>query len=683
VSLLLSRRRDNTSGLKVADVKALWDAVMGFTSAAGAVLAQAGLAGLPGRGAGGASSQHLHSSSPALQEVLQQAKALLAAFHKRNSAALGAMLEAEQWKAAEVPQQVQAIADAIADSIGASSHHRAASALLPKLASEPGSAGAAQGAPAPPVAPAAAPQSAVLRVKGASFHVAGTGVMLVKMLGDYCALAEAVPEVTADAVIAVVELLRLFNSRSAQLVLGAGAVQSAGLRRITAKHLAVSAQTLDAVLALLPSIRGALVMRLPPSQHVLLQELARVTADFMQHEQRLMAKFVAIVKDLFGMFVGHLLAGGGGDAAVPLPIPTPPMRELIRGISTLHKILLPLLRPDQLHDVVCRVGNLLAAQAPSHYAALLSQTTAGGRTGAGGGGGSDGDGLTTVSLSSFSSLLDRGVASERMAADLRALCDALDDITAEGAADGATQAEAAVHTANDASGAAAAASAAPMPSAVLRAWLRRQFGDSAAAATASPHAAATVSPTAQPSSPASATAPTGGAQPSALSGAGVAMGAGAAHEASSTEAVPALGGAAALPPTSPTVAASTANGHHNAGVPLQEAVAAADAASNTNVAGAAADAAAALEPATLHKSANTTAETDGHEGCSSGSGSSAVDGGHVLGTAESGSFAESGSYGAVGVRGAAEEMTADLEPGAEPPAAANDSALLPGGRLTP
>jgi vacuolar protein sorting-associated protein 54 len=683
VSLLLSRRRDNTSGLKVADVKAVWDAVTGFTSAAGAVLAQAGLAGLPGRGAGGASSQHLHAASPALQEVLQQAKALLAAFHKRNSAALGAMLEAEQWKAAEVPQQVQAIADAIADSIGASSHHRAVSALLPKLASEPGSAGAAQGASAPP---AAAPQSAVLRVKGASFHVAGTGVMLVKMLGDYCALAEAVPEVTADAVIAIVELLRLFNSRSAQLVLGAGAVQSAGLRRITAKHLAVSAQTLDAVLALLPSIRGALVMRLPPSQHVLLQELARVTADFMQHEQRLMAKFVAIVKDLFGKVVGDMQALGWGDAGVPLPIPTPPMRELIRGICTLHKILLPLLRPDQLHDVVCRVGNLLAAQAPSHYAALLSQATAGGRSGAGdaaaaaraaggGGGSGDGDGLTIVTLTSFSSLLDRSVASERMAADLRALCDALDDITAEGAAEGPTQAEVAVQAAADASGLATAASTAPMPSAVLRAWLRRQFGDSAAAAVASPPVAAVSSPAAQPRSPASGAAPAGSAQPSASNGAGVATDAAAAPDAPLSEGALTLGGAAAQPPTSLAVPAPTANGCHNAGLPLQEATAAAGDAPIADGAGAAAE---ALEPAALHTIASAISEAGGHADYGSGS-SSTVDGLHVHGAAES------AVGGAEAVRGGAEEVPASENqvPGTEPRATANDSALQPGGRLTP
>jgi vacuolar protein sorting-associated protein 54 len=35
----------------------------------------------------------------------------------------------------------------------------------------------------------------------------------------------------------LVELLKLFNSRVCQVILGAGAMRSAGLKNITAKHL--------------------------------------------------------------------------------------------------------------------------------------------------------------------------------------------------------------------------------------------------------------------------------------------------------------------------------------------------------------------------------------------------------------------------------------------------------------
>ena len=475
VSALLARRREQPASaaavLRVADVKAVWDAVLGFTLRTGAFLAQT--AG----GAAAAFASAAADGSPALAECLAQARALLSDAHRRNTAALSAMLDAEQWRDAEVPVAVQAIADTIADSIAATPLAGSASSAATTVASAAPAAAAAtvatSAAVAPSLTPAARAPSPVLRVKGQAFHTAGTGIMLVKMLGDYCALAEAVPDVTAHAVTLLVELLRLFNARSAALVLGAGAVQTAGLRRITARHLAVAAQTLDALLALLPSIRGSLVMRLPPAQHVLLQELARVTADFMQHEQRILAKFVSIVRDLFLKCVADMRALPWGDASAAMAIPTPPMRELVKGIATLHRILLPLLRPDQLFDVICRVGNLLAAQAPPVYTALLASASAHAPASAAASAASTAAGAVPAAV--FASALSRDVAAERMAADLRALCDALENIRVEDEGEAAAaEATTAQSAAKDAD---ASRSAAAAPTAVLRAWVRRQFGE--------------------------------------------------------------------------------------------------------------------------------------------------------------------------------------------------------------
>ena len=68
----------------------------------------------------------------------------------------------------------------------------------------------------------------------------------------------------------VAELLKLFNSRTCQLVLGAGAMQVSGLKSITAKHLALANQSVTLVIALLPDIKtilGAMLQaRRPPPQ---------------------------------------------------------------------------------------------------------------------------------------------------------------------------------------------------------------------------------------------------------------------------------------------------------------------------------------------------------------------------------------------------------------------------------
>ena len=414
-----------------------WEVGAAYASAFSSLLAHAG-------GGGGGSGKDLlpHNSSfhhgatsaqsPILEECLAHARGLLAHSHAKNVAALSAMLDGEQWRQADVPSQVQALADAMAasgTSYGASVVQAAAAAAegVSRLThtNEDPSAQLAEGV------------SRTLAVKGTRYALVGTGVMLVKMLGDYSSLAEAIPDVSPEVIRAVVELLRSFNARSTDLVLGAKAMQTAAaLKRITAKHLALTSQTLGAVLSLLPSIRASLIMRLPPSQHVLLAELARVTADYMAHEQAILAKFVAIVKDLLVKCVGDMRALPWGNPSQPLTVPTAPMRDLTKGISTLHRILLPVLRPEQLLDVFGRITVMVGAQVPVQYTALLAHLTdasvaaiaayheavAAARASE-----REGSGLaspnpaTASALTSAPPKFSREVANERLAADVRVL----------------------------------------------------------------------------------------------------------------------------------------------------------------------------------------------------------------------------------------------------------------------
>lgn len=374
VARLLALRRPCAPLMRVGDMRALWEAGAGYAAAFNSLLAHVGGAGHGSRPSGISSSSAARGGapSPIVDECTQHARALLGHLHGRNVAALGAMLDGEQWRQADVPVQVQTVADAIAasgTSYGASVVQAAAAAAegMPALLSHSADDGAG-GAP-----PAGCGRG--LTVKGVSFTLVGTGVMLVKMLGDYSSLAEAMPDTSPEVVRCVVELLRTFNARATDLVLGARAMHTAALKRITAKHLALTCQTLGAVLALLPSLRASLIMRLPPSQHVLLGELARVTGDYMSHEQAILAKFVAIVKDLLVRCVVDMRALPWGDSEQPLAVPTPPMRELAKGVTTLHRILAPVLRHEQLLDVFVRITVMVGAQAPVQYTSLLAHLT--------------------------------------------------------------------------------------------------------------------------------------------------------------------------------------------------------------------------------------------------------------------------------------------------------------------
>lgn len=49
--------------------------------------------------------------------------------------------------------------------------------------------------------------------------------MLLKMLSEYVDISKSLPTLSSEVVHRVVEILKLFNTRTCQLVLGAGAMQ--------------------------------------------------------------------------------------------------------------------------------------------------------------------------------------------------------------------------------------------------------------------------------------------------------------------------------------------------------------------------------------------------------------------------------------------------------------------------
>lgn len=57
------------------------------------------------------------------------------------------------------------------------------------------------------------------------------------LLVDYLKIVMNLEMLTTETMSRVIELLKSFNSRTCQVVLGAGAMRSAGLKNITARHL--------------------------------------------------------------------------------------------------------------------------------------------------------------------------------------------------------------------------------------------------------------------------------------------------------------------------------------------------------------------------------------------------------------------------------------------------------------
>ncbi|KAH8731893.1 Vps54-like protein-domain-containing protein [Phaeosphaeriaceae sp. PMI808] len=87
------------------------------------------------------------------------------------------------------------------------------------------------------------------------YTISTSSAVVLRGIERFEILLSAIPSMTSEVSAALCEYIKLFNSRLCQLILGAGAMHSAGLKNINTKHLAIASQTLSFIIAILPYIR--------------------------------------------------------------------------------------------------------------------------------------------------------------------------------------------------------------------------------------------------------------------------------------------------------------------------------------------------------------------------------------------------------------------------------------------
>jgi len=136
-----------------------------------------------------------------------------------------------------------------------------------------------------------------VQVKGEPHTFADAVVTLLSTLSHYLQLGDSLPNARVEVGLKIAELLKLFNSRTCQLVLGAGAVNLAGLKTITIRNLAVTLRSLSLVSGIIPEIRRHISSPgLTGKQEVTLgRNLDSASKDYSDHLGELERKIVQIV----------------------------------------------------------------------------------------------------------------------------------------------------------------------------------------------------------------------------------------------------------------------------------------------------------------------------------------------------------------------------------------------------
>jgi vacuolar protein sorting-associated protein 54 len=168
------------------------------------------------------------------------------------------------------------------------------------------------------------------------YILVASATALLPTLNTFLSLTSSLPSLTPQISASLLEVLRAFNSRSSQLILGAGATRIAGLKNITTKHLALSSQALSFVIALIPYLRECVRRHLPANQTNVLADFDKTKRLCQEHQSGIHDKLVEIMTARSSAHVKAMLALDFDSASSS---PSPYMETLTKETLTLHRVL--------------------------------------------------------------------------------------------------------------------------------------------------------------------------------------------------------------------------------------------------------------------------------------------------------------------------------------------------------
>ena len=178
-------------------------------------------------------------------------------------------------------------------------------------------------------------------VNDSKFILPDSGAAILTAIESLEHLAAGIPSMSAEVATLLLDTLKLFNSRSSQLILGAGATRSAGLKNITTKHLALSSQALAFIMALVPYVREFFKRRLPSSTtQNTLGDFDNVRRRVTEHQAALYEKLIDIMSGRAAVHVKSMKAISWEQAAKnKSQAVSPYMETLVKETTTLQKVL--------------------------------------------------------------------------------------------------------------------------------------------------------------------------------------------------------------------------------------------------------------------------------------------------------------------------------------------------------
>ncbi|KAF7295401.1 Vps54 domain-containing protein [Mycena indigotica] len=314
--------------------------------------------------------------------VISQSKTFLQTFHQARLTQSASLVENEQWEQVDATQPIQHITDVLVECAVKDVPELLVSAAAPSQSTTDSLAPENPSNGIPPSSPSAPPPSKKangssstakaakirLRIEERTYSAVAATTEVLSLLLDYLRVIVNLSMLTTDTMSRVIEFLKAFNSRTCQVVLGAGAMRSAGLKNITAKHLALASQSLSIMIALIPYVRETFRRHLSQKQAVMLVEFDKLKRDYQEHQNEIHAKLIAIMGDRLN---AHIRTFQSVDWSTPREGVNSYMTVLVRETVTLHKVLSRHLSAAVVEDVMVQVFAAINHRLSEEYAKVV------------------------------------------------------------------------------------------------------------------------------------------------------------------------------------------------------------------------------------------------------------------------------------------------------------------------
>ncbi|KAI0871319.1 Vps54-like protein-domain-containing protein [Hypoxylon argillaceum] len=207
------------------------------------------------------------------------------------------------------------------------------------------------------------------------FILPNSALLCLEGMTHFLHLITGIPSVASDISASLISYLQLFNSRCTQLILGAGATKSAGLKNITTRHLALASQALAFISTLIPHVREFVRRHAGSGPSVnnasvasLMGEFDKVRRQFQEHQNNIYDKLVEIMSGRAAIHA-KTIKGIAWEQETESTVNIY-METLVKETVTLHRVLTKHLPEGTVQLIMTPVFDSYKSQVGNSFQAL-------------------------------------------------------------------------------------------------------------------------------------------------------------------------------------------------------------------------------------------------------------------------------------------------------------------------